>query len=766
MLRPASGERQFLLLALAAALVLLCGCHRHTFEDNYRDGLKNLDNGKYEMAQSFFERATMQNPESIEAQYQLAVAHLKQHDDVTAYSLLRTAEERDKQSTVSLKIRLELAKLFLAGHEYEQAQRRLVWILQRDPNDKSARGLLATSFAGMAHPEEASQEIDRLLSADPGNLQARVLSAAIDLSKRDGAAAEKVLLEGVQTSNRSIDSLLAMASFYQIVGQIAKSAELYQEIVKRDPKSVLAHTRLGWLYARAGDKASAERAFREVATLAPNDSKAVLALANYYVNIGDWPEAVTEVERLAKKNKDAGTRNMLAEVYYFAGRRGDALKLTQQLIDENNQDTRARMLRGMLLLNTQQFDSAIGEFTHVLYYQSDLAPAHYFLAVASMATGAEQIALQHMERALQINKGMVSARLWLIDYHFKRGDKTAALNLAREAPEKQQSMPEFVVIRAVCSGEPNLTLDQQSQLQNALLAKPGLIMDYADVGLAPFLKLYGGPVRDQLEAAVKSNPNFRPAQAVLTKILEAQGKQEQALAEMTKKVAANPKSFADLILLAKLQVKAGHLPAARDTLQKANLLKAGSPDVMLGMEQIDEQTGNLDEALTYLQELTQKFPKVAEGWGRLGALQERRHAITEARAAYEKALQLDPRDAIATNNLAWLLANSQGEMDRALTLAKKAHQLDPSNAGLSDTLGWIQYRMGNYPDALEALGEAAKRDPENAYFHYHLGMAQSRSGRDKEALSNLQGALRINPRLPEAQEIRGEMATLLRSTSR
>jgi tetratricopeptide (TPR) repeat protein len=752
---------------LFTALVFLGACRRErTFEDNYREGLKFMDQGKYGAAAGRFDQARRQSPNNFEAQYQLALADLKLHDDVAAYPILRSAEEHDRNSSVSTKIRLELAKLYLAAKQYDEAQKRLIWILERDPNDKAARGLLATSMAGLAHPEEATQELDRLLSADPSNLQGRVLMAAIDLGAHNGAAAEKVLQEGVRISNRSTDSLMALASFYQLVGQVAKSAELYQEMVKREPKNIQVRTRLGWLYARAGDKASAERTFREIADLSPQDPKAVLALATYYVDISDWKDATAELERLSKKNGDVPTRNLLADVYFFTGRRGDALKMTEQLIAENNQDTRARMRRGLLLLQSQQYEAAVGEFSHVLYYQSDLAPAHYFLGSASMATGNEQIALQHMERALEISKGMIPARMWLIDYHFSRGDKEAALNLARNVPDSQKETPEFVVIRTICGSDTSLNLDQQSELQKALMAKPGLILTYADVGLAPFLKLYGGPVRDKLEVLVKSNPDFRPAQTVLTKMLEIQGKQDQALDALSKKVAANPNSFPDLIALAKLQIKTGRLPSARETLQKANLLHANAPDVMLGLEEIDEATGNYDEALSYLKDLTQKFPKVSDAWGRLGLLQEKRHSINEAITAYEKAVELDPHNTIASNNLAWLLATSQNDMERALNLAKKAHLADPSNGGLSDTLGWILYKMGNYPDALTALGDAVKHSPDDAAVHYHLGMAQGKAGREKEALASLQAALKLNPRLPEASEIRGEMATLAKNSSR
>ena len=771
LLIPKGAGRSLFVLLIAgfvAAVALLCGCHRapRTFEQNYSDGLRLMEQGKFEAAQGRFGQASRQNPENIEAQYQLAVADLKLHNDVDAYPLLRKAEQQDRNSPVSLKIRLELAKLYLAAKEYGQAQKRLVWILERDPSDKAARGLLATALAGQAHPEEATIELDRLLAADPANLQGRVMLAAIDLGARNGAAAEKVLLDGVQLSKRSVESVMALASFYQLVGQVGKSAELYQELVKRDPKNTQVRTRLGWLYARAGDRASAEKTFREVADLAPQDPKAVLALATYYMDSNDWKNAANELERLVGKKPDTQNRNLLADVYFFSGRRGDALKLTEQLIAENNQDTRARMRRGLLLMQTQQYEAAVGEFTHVLYYQNDLAPAHYFLGSASMSTGNEQIALQHMERALQLSRGMIPARMWLIDYHFSRGDKSAALILAREAPDSQRATPELVVMRTICGGEPSLTLEQQSELQKALMTKPKLILDYADAGLAPYLRQYGGPIRDQLEAAVKTHPDFRPAQTVLTKMLEVQGKQDQALFELSKKVAANPKSYSDLIALAKLQVKTGRLPAARDTLQRANLLYTGAPDILLGLEEIDEATGNLDEALHYMQELTNKFPKTSDAWGRLGVLQEKRHDTPAAMAAYEKAVQLNPRNTIASNNLAWLLATTQGDMERALSLARKTHLMDPSNGGLSDTLGWIFYRMGNYPEALNALSDAAKHTPDDATIRYHLGMAQSKSGRDKEALASLQAALKINPRIPEAPEIRSEVSTLARSASR
>src|SRR5579871_5216242 len=88
-------------LALPVLLLTSCGHGERTFDENYKEGLKFFDKGKYEMAQSRFERATIQNPDSPEAKYQLAMTDLKLQDDVSAFPLLRAAEEKDRKSAVS-----------------------------------------------------------------------------------------------------------------------------------------------------------------------------------------------------------------------------------------------------------------------------------------------------------------------------------------------------------------------------------------------------------------------------------------------------------------------------------------------------------------------------------------------------------------------------------------------------------------------------------------------------------------------------------------
>jgi Flp pilus assembly protein TadD len=760
------GQRGAFLVALLIGLMLLPACKK-TFEQNYAKGLESMKSGKYELAREQLQRAYIQNPASIEAKYQLALAEIKLQDQRSAYSLLREAEEKDRAgSSVSIPIRIELAKLFMSTKQYEQAQKRLLWVLAKDSHNRDAHTLLATTLASLAQPEAAKEQVDLLLADDPRSLEGRLLDATLHLAAKEGQQAEASLQEEVTLTQRSTDSLVALANFYQLTRQPPKALELLKEIVKREPQNIAVRMKLGWIYAQMGDRATAEKTFREIAQSAAATQPASMALANYYVTNSDWPKAAAEVESLAKKNTDPKLRETLAALYYRASRRDDAKKLAEQLIREKKGDASAHLLLGLLHLDAHEYEPAIAEFDDVLHDQSDSASAEYLLGLASFGAGKEQVAAQQMEHTLQLNNEMLPARLWLMDYHLKRGSNEVALNLVHGTPPSQASAPDIVIMTALCNPLADLDTEQQAKLQRALILRPRLILTYLDLGMTTLLRKYGAPLREQLEGIVAKNPEFLPAEAVLEAVLEAQGKQDQALAQAQKRVTANPKSTADLLALAKLQIKGGDLKAARATLGKAAAVEPENAEVLVRMAEVEANSGYMTAAQQHLETLTQRYPQSPAAWSFKGILYQQSGSAKEARGCYEQALKLDSRDAVAANNLGLLLATSFKDPSHGLELARKAHTIDPTNPEISDTLGWIQYLSGNYSDAVEAIGEAVRRKPDEASFRYHLGMAQSQTGRDKEALASLGMALRLNPNMPEAESIKTEMGKIVPRTVR
>lgn len=100
--------------------------------------------------------------------------------------------------------------------------------------------------------------------------------------------------------------------------------------------------------------------------------------------------------------------------------------------------------------------------------------------------------------------------------------------------------------------------------------------------------------------------------------------------------------------------------------------------------------------------------------------------LGKSRAAYEKLVRDDPSDAVALNNLAWLVVKD--DPGRALRLAQRAVKADPSSANNLDTLGTMQMNQGNFKDSVVSLRRARDMTPDNPEFTYHLAIALQGGG--------------------------------------
>src|SRR5437764_860632 len=98
-----------------------------------------------------------------------------------------------------------------------------------------------------------------------------------------------------------------------------------------------------------------------------------------------------------------------------------------------------------------------------------------------------------------------------------------------------------------------------------------------------------------------------------------------------------------------------------------------------------------------------------------------------------------------------------GNLDQALSLAQTARRAMPDAPGTADTLAWAYYKKGIYRSAVDLLEPAVKQAPTNPSIHYHLGMSYQKLDRAPEARQHLDRALKLNPNMPHAAEIRAAL---------
>ena len=133
--------------------------------------------------------------------------------------------------------------------------------------------------------------------------------------------------------------------------------------------------------------------------------------------------------------------------------------------------------------------------------------------------------------------------------------------------------------------------------------------------------------------------------------------------------------------------------------------------------------------------------------------------------AYRKTIELNPGDPRPYNNLAWLYADREQNLDEALGLARKAVALMPNRGEILDTLGWVYARKGMLKEAEQTLRQAVTLTPNRASVLYHLGFVQYRLGRLADAASEMRRALRADANFPEAAKAREILAETAKKPS-
>ncbi len=123
----------------------------------------------------------------------------------------------------------------------------------------------------------------------------------------------------------------------------------------------------------------------------------------------------------------------------------------------------------------------------------------------------------------------------------------------------------------------------------------------------------------------------------------------------------------------------------------------------------------------------------------------------DARRVYDEALQVDPNNLVMLNNYAYLLAQSGGNLDQALSFAQRAMQSRPGIPEVMDTVGWIYLKKQLPDNALEMFQKIVSERPNNPTYRLHLAMALDQKGDRNGAKKQLQLALQNNPR-PEDKD--------------
>ena len=167
--------------------------------------------------------------------------------------------------------------------------------------------------------------------------------------------------------------------------------------------------------------------------------------------------------------------------------------------------------------------------------------------------------------------------------------------------------------------------------------------------------------------------------------------------------------------------------------------------------------------LTWRQSLTYKDPEtlwqatVARNpdcwmaYEHLGQIFRDKGQFEQAVGHYQKALEIQPADAIAHNNLGEVLVRA-GHMDKAMFHFQTALQLKPDYASPHNNVGNILFQMGRTGAALAHYRQALESRPDYPDARNNLGVCLYSIGQVDEALKNWRLVIETSPYYLNAQD--------------
>lgn len=156
--------------------------------------------------------------------------------------------------------------------------------------------------------------------------------------------------------------------------------------------------------------------------------------------------------------------------------------------------------------------------------------------------------------------------------------------------------------------------------------------------------------------------------------------------------------------------------------------------------------GNLAEAKKEILEAINEAPTdklKAELYNNMGFILEMSRKRTDAKFAYQHALDLDPKLLTARKNLAFVLQSSQ-EYDAAIDQYRQILKDHPKDVELWNRLGFVHELQYDSRPALSAYKKAIEANPKHKDSYYNLAMLYKKMNRPKDANETLKTYMEIS----------------------
>jgi cellulose synthase operon protein C len=746
-------------VAVCLVLTLLSGCSRdpNVRKQKYLEsGQRYFDKGQYREAAIQFENAIQVDDRFAEAHYKLGLTALKLEQWNSAYQeLAKTLELQPDQYAAHL----EIANLLILGRQYGEAKQHLDLLAEKQPSNPDVFIARSNYDSGIGNPAAALADLQKAIQLDPSRSDSYMNLAVLEMRAQQFDAAEGNFKKAVELSPKSANAQVLLGNFYQTRGRFPEAEQCYRRAIEAAANEPNPRLSLAGLYMAENKPGQAEDLLRQSKKDFPDNPVGYRMLGDFYYANNQFDKATDEYVELYRDHpKDLIVKKNYIQLLILRDRLDDARKLNDEILKEKPDDEDAQVYKGEIEIRAGKASDAVNTLQEVLKNNPGNAIAHYQLGLAFDQLGNSNRAEAEWRDAVRLHNEMVEAHRALAGVAIHRRDPSGLALEADQIIALQPGSPDGYLLRGVAEIDRKDYARADEYIHRSINVQANNPDAYVQLGNLRMAENKLDEAQKAFQQALDQDPNSTDGLGGVLNVDQLQHQPDRAVATARAQVSKYPKNVGFRIMLGTLLVDQKNLTGGEQEFKEALELdkKSSEATVKLGMAQ--SQRGATDQALQTYLDGSKINPKVAVLYLLAGGIYENRQDWEHAKEQYQKALDVEPENPLASNNLAYVMLQQGGNVDVAFAMAQTARRQMPDNPNSADTLGWAFYHKHVYGSAITLFKEAVKKEPENALFNYHLGLAYAKNGQAGLARQQLDRLERMKPNSQDLDELRRALA--------
>ena len=757
--------KSFLASITVCALLLATACSQSP-EKLLATANKYHDNKKYDEASILYQKILIKDKTNAEAYYRLGLNLISQLKLGEAAQALRRAVDLKPSNTDA---ESKLADIYLGAYATAPDKSKLKSylgdvkdlddkILKQDPN--SFDGLRIHGELHLVNNDlpDAVQDFQKANSVKPytRDLTGMYALSLFQSGKKDEAVS--LLTQAIAHDKTWGGGYDLLYGEYMQTGQRDKAEAILKQHVDADPADAGAIVRYANYRLASGDFAGAEQIMKR--TL--NDPKAFpngqMLMGNFYEQANKRDQAMAAFQQGEKDDSKNAVKyqERIIALKAASNHSDEALKMAKDVADKNPKEASAARLYAELLLRSTTAASApktVEEVKHLLennpgdsMLHLDLARAYFGSKEPDKSLTEAQTAITNERKSTRPNAAVVvQAQTLTARIYSDRGDPDSehkALEQAQLVLDERPGDPDAMIIKdraLIATGEVEKA---QVDLEALVQRFPNLVEAHIQLANVYMRERQYDKSTEQFAAASKLTPNDMRGAVGAQQVKLYSGHTADAIQGMQDLLSKNPGNLAVRFELANFQATAASMPANHD--QAAQLFQqaadnykeilktnATSADIWLRLGMVQRVLGQSDAALASFEQAGNSNRNNTSAFLLQAQLLEGMNRKKEAIDAYNKVINIEPNNALALNNLAYMSAETGANLNQAQTYAEHAKKEQPNSPDIADTLGYVYLQKNLNSQAAEIFRQNVTEHPENPNFRFHLAMALLKVG-DKQ----------------------------------